>query len=136
MSNQVGNSASGALFNHELRAPVPRSVFDLSHIHSFSADFGQLIPFLKMDCLPGDDFKLSNIVRVSTLPMVSPVYNAIKIRTYYFYVPYYLLWHHFDRFISGGRDGTYDVIPPIIGDESTGIQFSRGSIADYRLDWT
>lgn len=131
MSNQVSSGADSAIFNHELRAPVSRSVFDLSFIHSFSADFGQLVPFALMDCVPNDDFKLSNIVRVSTLPMVSPVYNAIKIRTYWFYVPYYLLWHHFDRFISGGRDGTYSVTPPVIGSEDSGITFSRGSIADY-----
>lgn len=131
MSNQVSSGASNGIFNHELRAPVSRSVFDLSFVHSFSADFGELIPFALYDCLPNDDFKLSNIVRVSTLPMVSPVYNAIKIRTYWFYCPYYLLWRHFDRFISGGRDGTYEVVPPIIGDSSEGISFERGSIADY-----
>lgn len=129
--NQVSSGASGALFNHELRAPVPRSVFDLSYIHTFSADFGQLIPFCCYDCLPNDDFKLSNIIRVSTLPMVSPIYNAVKIKTWYFYVPYYLLWRHFDRFISGGKDGTYSVTPPIIGDSSTGVKFDRGSIADF-----
>lgn len=131
MSNQVSSGASSSIFNHELRAPVSRSVFDLSCIHSFSADFGELVPFALYDCVPNDDFKLSNIVRVSTLPMVSPVYNAIKIRTYWFYVPYYLLWHHFDRFISGGRDGTYSVTPPVIGDASDGIMFDRNSIADY-----
>lgn len=129
--NQVSSGASGALFNHELRAPVPRSVFDLSYIHTFSADFGQLIPFCCYDCLPNDDFKLSNIIRVSTLPMVSPIYNAVKIKTWYFYVPYYLLWRHFDRFISGGKDGTYSATPPIIGDATTGIKFDRGSIADF-----
>lgn len=131
MSNQVSSGASSGIFNHELRAPVSRSVFDLSCIHSFSSDFGELVPFALYECLPNDDFHLSNIVRVSTLPMVSPVYNAIKIRTYWFYVPYYLLWRHFDRFISGGRDGTYSVVPPIIGNASTGVMFARNSIADY-----
>ena len=97
MSNQVSSGASSSIFNHELRARLPRSVFDLSFIHSFSADFGELVPFCLYDVLPNEDFKLSNIVRVSTLPMVSPVYNAIKIRTYWFYVPYYLLWHKFEN---------------------------------------
>lgn len=131
MSNQVSRGASGSIFNHELRAPVPRSVFDKSFIHTFSADFGELIPFYLEDVLPNDDFKISNIIRVSTLPMVSPIYNAVKIKTWYFYVPYYLLWRHFDRFISGGRDGTYDVLSPIIGDKDNGITFQKNSIADY-----
>lgn len=131
MSNQVSSGSDSSIFNHELRAPVSRSVFDLSYVHSFSADFGELVPFALYDVLPNDDFKLSNIIRVSTLPLVSPVYNAIKIRTYWFYVPYYLLWRHFDRFISGGRDGTYSAVPPIIGDATSGIKFGRNSIADY-----
>ena len=131
MNNQVSSGSNGSIFSHNLRAPVPRSVFDKSYIHTFSADFGELIPFYLEDVLPNDDFKLSNIIRVSTLPMVSPIYNAVKIKTWYFYVPYYLLWRHFDRFISGGRDGTYDVTPPIIGDPSTGITFQKNSIADY-----
>lgn len=131
MSNQVSSGSDSSIFNHELRAPVSRSVFDLSYVHSFSADFGELVPFALYDVLPNDDFKLSNIIRVSTLPLVSPVYNAIKIRTYWFYVPYYLLWRHFDRFISGGRDGTYSAVPPIIGDATDGIKFDRNSIADY-----
>lgn len=131
MSNQVSRGSDSSIFNHELRAPVSRSVFDLSYVHSFSADFGELVPFALYDVLPNDDFKLSNIIRVSTLPLVSPVYNAIKIRTYWFYVPYYLLWRHFDRFISGGRDGTYSAVPPVIGDATDGIKFDRNSIADY-----
>lgn len=131
MSNQVSDGASNSIFNHEIYANVPRSVFDLSCITSFSCDFGELIPFYCKPTLPNDDFHLSNIVRVSTLPMVSPVYNAIKIRTYWFYVPHYLSWHHFDRFISGGRDGTYSATPPIIGDPKDGIKFEKGSIADY-----
>lgn len=131
MSNQVTNGSSGLVYSHELRAPVPRSVFDRSFIHTFSADFGQLIPFFLEDCVPSDTFKLSNVIRVSTLPMVSPIYNAVKIKTWYFFVPYYLLWRHFDRFISGGKDGTYEVLPPVIGDSSEGIMFEKGSIADY-----
>lgn len=131
MSNQVTNGSSGLIYSHELRAPVPRSVFDRSFIHTFSADFGQLIPFFLEDCVPSDTFKLSNVIRVSTLPMVSPIYNAVKIKSWYFFVPYYLLWRHFDRFISGGKDGTYEVLPPIIGDSSDGVKFEKGSIGDY-----
>lgn len=130
-SAQVSSGTDDSLFTHELRAPVPRSVFDLSHIHSFSGDFGQLQPFCLIDCLPNDTFTLSNIIKATTLPLVSPLYNSIKIKTWWFYVPYYLVWHHFDRFISGGRDGTYSVIPPLLGDSTTGVTFDRGSLADY-----
>lgn len=107
MANAVFNSTETYFSDVSNRPKVPRSLFDLSNIRSFDADYGALIPFYLEDCLPNDDFTISNVIKVQTLPLRNPLFNNIKIFTYYYYVPYYLLWHHFDRFLSGGRDGTY-----------------------------
>lgn len=130
MANQVLQSAD-EIFNHEIKANVSRSVFNLSHVHSFDADFGGLYPFYYQYTLPNDSFDLKAIVKVKALPLESPLYTAIHIRTAFYFVPFYLLWHHFDKFLEGGRDGTYTTTPPILGDSSTGITFSKGSVADY-----
>nr|WCD56373.1 MAG: major capsid protein [Microviridae sp.] len=98
----------------KLKPNVPYSKFDLSHIRSMDIDFGILYPFWIEDCLPGDRFKISNVLKLQALPLKNPLFNNIKLYTYYFYVPYYLLWHKFDRFISGGRDGTYSASLPVI----------------------
>lgn len=124
-------SNADAIFRHDLKAPVPRSVFNLSHVHSFDADFGELIPFYYQYTVPNDTFSLSAIVKATALPMETPLYTALNIRTEFYFVPAYLCWHKFDRFLEGGRDGTFEVTPPIIGDPATGIKFERGSIADY-----
>lgn len=124
-------SNADAIFRHDLKAPVPRSVFNLSHVHSFDADFGELIPFYYQYTVPNDTFSLSAIVKATALPMETPLYTALSIRTEFYFVPAYLCWHKFDRFLEGGRDGTFEVTPPIIGDPTTGVKFERGSIADY-----
>lgn len=131
MANQVKFSSENGMFNHQLRAPVDRSLFDLSYNNTFTADWGKLYPIYHEWTVPNDDFTIKQVVKLQTVPLESPVFTAINIRTYYFYVPYYLLWHKFYRFLSGGKDGTYEVIPPIYGDSDTGCKFERNSLADY-----
>lgn len=114
MANAVFNSVESYFSKDKLKPDVPYSKFDLSHIRSMDIDFGVLYPFWIEDCLPGDRFKISNILKLQALPLKNPLFNNIKLYTYYFYVPYYLLWHKFDRFISGGRDGTYAAELPYV----------------------
>lgn len=114
MANAVFNSVESYFAKDKLKPNVPYSKFDLSHIRSMDIDFGILYPFWIEDCLPGDRFKISNVLKLQALPLKNPLFNNIKLYTYYFYVPYYLLWRHFDRYISGGRDGTYSADLPVI----------------------
>ena len=107
MANAVFNSVESYFSKDKLKPNVPFSKFDLSHIRSMDIDLGILYPFWIEDCLPGDRFKVSNVLKLQALPLKTPLFNNLKLFTYYFFVPYYLLWRHFDRFISGGRDGTY-----------------------------
>ena len=114
MANAVFNSVESYFSKDKLKPNVPYSKFDLSHIRSMDIDFGVLYPFWIEDCLPGDRFKISNVLKLQALPLKNPLFNNVKLYTYYFYVPYYLLWRHFDRFISGGRDGTYTAELPYV----------------------
>lgn len=133
MPNAVFNSMEDS-FNPPDNSPdVRRSVFDLSHLVSFDCDFGALIPFYLEDCLPSDRFEIKNAVRVQALPLSCPLWNNIRVNTYYFYVPYYLLWHKFDRFLSGGRDGTYTCELPYVSFDSSSSDPGSGpnTLADY-----
>lgn len=121
MSNAVFNSVESYFSKNRLKSNVPFSKFDLSHIRSMDIDFGILYPFWIEDCLPGDRFKISNVLKLQALPLKNPLFNNIKLYTYYFYVPYYLLWHKFDRFISGGRDGTFSAELPVIHVNSSNL---------------
>lgn len=118
-----------SIFHHEnLQPKVSRSLFDLSHRLDCDMDFGKLYPIYVQDCVPNDTFTINVRSFVRSLPLEVPVLSRIRLRTAFYYVPYYLLWHKFDRFIFGGRDGTFTVDPPVM-DFSTVP--SIGSLADY-----
>lgn len=135
MANAVFNSMEDYFSRGKLRPRVPFTKFDLSHIRSMDCDMGILYPFWIEDCVPGDRFKISHVIKLQALPLKNPVFNNIKIYTYYFFCPYYLLWHHFDRFIEGGRDGSYSAeLPYVISDpelRDCEFNFSYNSLWDY-----
>lgn len=92
-----------------------RSVFDLSHEVKLSADFGQLIPILCEDVVPGDVFELGAEMIVRLNPLVAPILHEINCYVHSFYVPNRILmdegeWH---EFISKGPDGEDDVVLPL-----------------------
>lgn len=118
-----------SIFHHEnLRPNISRSLFDLSHRLDCDMDFGRLYPIFLQDCVPNDTFTINVRSFVRSLPLEVPVLSRIRLRTAFFYVPYYLLWHKFDRFIFGGRDGTFTVDPPVM---DFSVIPSIGSLADF-----
>lgn len=121
MANAVFNSLENYFSGNKLRPRLDWAKFDMSNIRSMDCDMGILYPFYLEDCLPGDKIKLRNTVKVQALPLKNPVFNNFKLYTYYYYVPYYLLWHKFDRFIEGGRDGTYTAELPYVETTSDGV---------------
>ena len=134
MANAVFNSTESYFSDFKPNANVSRSVFDLSCIRTFDTDFGALIPFYLLDCLPNDSFDFSCVVKSTCIPLLTPLYTNIKISTAFFYVPYYLLWRHFDRFISGGKNGSYVAELPTICDPSDpdgNVTFAPNSLGDY-----
>lgn len=100
--------------------------FNLSHMTSFTATYGALIPFYLEDVVPTDHLNYSCIINCQALPMSNPILNNIRLSTWFFYVPYQALWHKFHRYIDGGKDGTYTAEEPYIK-----AKFSRNSLGDY-----
>jgi hypothetical protein len=78
-----------------------RSLFNLSHEKKFTANFGFLYPFLVIDAVPGDTFKLSTEFFVRTAPLIAPVMHRINVKVNYFFVPNRLLWKDWNDFITG-----------------------------------
>ena len=79
---------------------IQRSTFDRSQDVKFTFDVGQCIPFYVDECLPGDTHKIttSKVVRLQTL--LTPVMDNIYLDTYYFFVPYRLVWQHWREFMG------------------------------------
>ncbi len=88
---------------------VGRSVFNLSHVKRFTADMGQLIPVLFLECVPGDTMKIGCEAVTRFQPMVAPILDSVDMYVHYFFVPTRLLMDKekdWETFLTGGKDGT------------------------------
>lgn len=120
------------LFSQIPRAQISRSVFDRSHGWKSTFDSGYLVPFLVDEVLPGDSYKVkfNFLARLST-PVV-PTMDNLFLDTFYFFVPYRLLWKHWEQF-NGQQDypgASTDYLVP----QTTAVAdggFPVGSLEDY-----
>ena len=120
------------LFSQIPRAQISRSVFDRSHGWKSTFDSGYLVPFLVDEVLPGDSYKVkfNFLARLST-PIV-PTMDNLFLDTFYFFVPYRLLWKHWEQF-NGQQDypgASTDYLVPQTSAPGNG-GFPVGSLEDY-----
>lgn len=120
------------LFSQIPQAKISRSVFDRSHGWKSTFDSGYLVPFLVDEVLPGDSYKVkfNFLARLST-PVV-PTMDNLFLDTFYFFVPYRLLWKHWEQF-NGQQDypgaSTDYLVPQTTAPADTGFQV--GTLEDY-----
>lgn len=116
---------------------VGRSVFNLSHFKRFTADMGQLIPVLFLECVPGDTMKIGCEAVTRFQPMVAPILDSVDMYVHYFFVPTRLLMDNekdWETFLTGGKDGTDESVSLPLWDflfsDGTGVDphnpFSNG----------
>lgn len=91
---------------------MKRSKFNLSHRLLMIGDFGFLYPIVMEDLLPGDKVKCSSEVFCKAIPLLAPIMDQVDVRVDYFFVPNRLIWEKWQDFITGGREGTTDLIEP------------------------
>lgn len=94
------------LYNDVKALRPGRSAFNLSHDKKFTCDFGQLIPVLCEEAVPGDKFKIGVEAVVRMMPMLAPILHEVNVYFHYFFVPIRLLWSSWETFITGGVLGT------------------------------
>lgn len=82
------------------KSDIPRSSFDVQHTHKTTFDSGYLIPIYEDEVLPGDSHKLglTGFCRMAT-PIV-PTMDNVYIETFFFFVPYRLLWTNFVKMMG------------------------------------
>lgn len=120
------------LFSQIPKAQISRSVFDRSHGWKSTFDSGYLVPFLVDEVLPGDSYKVkfNFLARLST-PIV-PTMDNLFLDTFYFFVPYRLLWKHWEEFNGEqkypGANTDY-LVPQTTAPKDNG--FPVGSLEDY-----
>ena len=97
-------------FSQVPRANIPRSSFNRSHGHKLTFDADYLVPILCDDIIPGDSFNVNcNIYLRLTSPTVLPVMDNMFVETFFFFVPYRLVWDNWEKF-CGAQDDPGDSI--------------------------
>lgn len=97
-------------FNEVKVASTARSTFDLSHHQVTTSDFGYLIPVCVRDLVPNDDVVCTPHAFCRLAPLAVPTYGRITARFHSFFVPYRILFRHWEAFITQSPSNFH--IPP------------------------
>ena len=127
----MSKSVMKHIFSEVPNVSVPRSTFNRSHSYKTTFNSGYLVPIFVDEALPGDTFQLDGnlFARLST-PIV-PVMDNVFLETFFFAVPYRLVWDHWEEFNGEQKnpgDSTSYLIPQI---ESGTDGWDYGSLEDY-----
>ena len=116
------------------RADIPRSRFNVQTSHKTTFDAGKLIPIYVDEVLPGDTFSLSCTAFGRMATPIFPIMDNLHMDTFFFFVPYRLLWDNWKRFMGEQRnpgDSTSFLVPQV--DSPVG-GWPIGDICDKLLD--
>lgn len=117
-----------SIFSKVQKTRVKSNTFNLSHERKFSMNMGDLVPILCLECVPGDQFKLTTSQLVRFAPLVAPIMHQVSVYTHFFFVPNRLVWSNWEGFITGGEDGNNASVFPTIDKINIG---TAGSLDDY-----
>lgn len=129
-----------AKLNSKESTPVKeRNVFDLSHDGVFSCSWGDIVPILCQEMVPGDTFECDANVFVRMAALASPTYGQMHGYINYFFVPNRILLQDglWDDFMRRGVDGLTSYTLPFIqmGDfKKLYDSWLDGSYDDYTVN--
>ena len=117
-------------FSEVPNVEIPRSTFNRSHAHKLTFDADYLIPILVDDVGPGDTFNVrtSHFVRLGS-PLLHPLMDNLVLETFYFFVPYRLVWDNWEKFM-GARTDPADSIDYTIPKYSSDTSLVRDDDSD------
>lgn len=97
-------------FSQVPSADIPRSQFNRSHGLKTTMDADDLVPIFVDDVMPGDTFNvdLHFYARLGS-PLIHPLLDNLKLETFFFFVPYRLVWENWEKF-CGAQDNPGDSI--------------------------
>jgi len=110
-------------------AEIQRSQFDRSHGYKTTFDAGYLIPVFVDEALPGDTFNLrmSAFARLAT--PLKPIMDNMVLESFFFAVPYRLVWDNFER-MNGAQDDPDDDTDFLLP-EMVSTNYTVGTLHDY-----
>lgn len=117
-------------FSQTPRVDIPRSSFNLSHGLKTTFDADYLVPVMVQDVIPGDSWNCSASFFARLATPLRPIMDNMYLDTFFFFVPYRLLWANWEKFM-GAQDDPADSIDFTIPTCAAGSTPTTGEIADY-----
>jgi hypothetical protein len=117
-------------FSRAPKANIARSIFNRSHGLKTTIDANYLYPVYFDNVMPGDTFQMNahGFGRLAT--PIHPFIDNLKIQTYFFFVPYRLLWTNWQRFM-GERDPNPDSSIDYLVPQIQSHTVASGDLYDY-----
>lgn len=112
---------------------ISRSIISRDHSVKFSFNVGDVVPFMCDDILPGDTVTIDTSKVIRLQPLVAPIMDEVFLDTYYFFVPYRLLWNHWINFMGENSTSPWEseVEYSVPQCEIPTGGYNAGTIADY-----
>lgn len=113
-------------FSRVPKAEIQRSVFNRDHGLKTAFDAGYLVPVFVDEALPGDTFTLSMTGFGRLATPVNPIMDNLYIETFFFAVPYRLVWNNWVKMCGEQEDpgdSTDYLVPTVSGTVTTGSLF-------------
>lgn len=98
------------IFNSVLVKAPNRTTFDKSFKNKTTANIGQLFPIFCEEIVPSQRVQLSESHFIRVQPMLAPIFDNVKFKQYYFFVPNRLLNPDWELFRTGGKDQDFSNI--------------------------
>ena len=120
------------IFEQVQMSTPSKSVFNLSHERKLSCNMGDLVPIFCEETVPGDKFQIKSEAIIRMAPMIAPVMHRVNVYMHYFFVPNRLVWDDWEKFITGGPDGTSNPVLPFLAlNGAVNDQLKSGQLADF-----
>ena len=120
------------IFSNVPSADIQRSKFDRSHAYKTTLDAGLLCRFFVDEVLPGDTFHLKSTAFARLATPLKPIMDNMYLDLHFFFVPYRLVWDHWQEFMGERRNPDDD--PSIYTVPTTAINLNTldgTTLADY-----
>lgn len=85
------------------RPDIPRSKFLGSWTRKTTFDQGYLVPFMVDEILPGDQMKYDVTAYIRMATPLFPMFDNMRIDTFFFFVPNRIVWENFQRMMGEQR---------------------------------
>lgn len=118
-------------FSEVPTAEIPRSSFNRSHGLKTTFDADWLVPIFVDDVIPGDTFNLNaaHFARIAS-PLIRPLMDNLYLETFFFFVPYRLVWDNWERFV-GARSNPTDNIDYTIPNLAAGTAHDMTTVSTF-----